>query len=359
MKKIFIIIDNITNRAGTERAVTNLSNILVQLNYDVTIVSVKSKEGNCPYELSSSTKLVHLGKNYRNKLNSGIFFSRVIYRLYFFNSVLLYLLRHKIDYVIGTDFLFNQIIAFLPKKIKKIGCEHFNFEIYNKKDISLIQFLYKKLDAVVLLTYRDSKNYHFLKNLYVIPNSLSFIPSKLSDCKNKKMISLGRFTFQKGFDLLIDTINLIKDHLNGWIVELYGYGEDKESLQNKVLQNNLDKIIYVKENTKDVESIYNSASIYLSSSRYEGFGMVLLESQSCGLPAVSFDCPCGPSDIIIEGKTGFLVPLGDVKKMSEKILELINNEELRIKMGNQAAIESRRFSTEKISEMWKNLLEKI
>ena len=87
--------------------------------------------------------------------------------------------------------------------------------------------------------------------------------------------------------------------------------------------------------------------------------MVLLESQSCGLPAISFDCPCGPSDVIIEGKTGFLVPLGDVKKMSEKILELINNEELRIQMGKQAAIESSRFSTEKISEMWKILLEKI
>ena len=72
-------------------------------------------------------------------------------------------------------------------------------------------------------------------------------------------------------------------------------------------------------------------------------------------PAISFDCPCGPSDVIIEGKTGFLVPLGDVKKMSEKILELINNEELRIQMGKQAAIESSRFSTEKISEIYQEL----
>ena len=223
----------------------------------------------------------------------------------------------------------------------------------------LRKLLYKKLNAVVLLTENDKNNYGKMKNLYVIPNSLSFIPSKLSDCKNKKMISLGRFSYQKGYDLLIDCIALVKDNLLDWTIELYGDGSDKEKLLNKINENGLDRIIYLKDNTTDVESVYASSSIYLSSSRYEGLPMVLIESQSCGLPAVSFDCPYGPSYIIIEGKTGFLVPLGDVKKMSEKILELINNEDLRIQMGKQAAIESSRFSEDKISEMWKILLERI
>ena len=361
MSKIIIIIDNITKRAGTERAVVNLSNILAKQGQSVCVLSIQSVEGAPAYTIDSSVTIKHFERPDINSY-SPIAKNRItiiLKKIRFFLVLKKLIKKEKGEIVIGTTTFINFLIRFLPKKIKTIGCEHFNSYRCSKKHMFLRKLLYKKLNAVVLLTENDKNNYGKMKNLYVIPNSLSFMPSKKSDCINKKMISLGRFTFQKGYDLLIDSINLIKDHLNGWIVELYGYGEDKESLQNKVFQNNLDKIIYVKENTKDVESIYNSASIYLSSSRYEGFGMVLLESQSCGLPAVSFDCPCGPSDIIIEGKTGFLVPLGDVKKMSEKILELINNEELRIKMGKQAAIESRRFSTEKISEMWKNLLEKI
>lgn len=361
MSKIIIIIDNITKRAGTERAVVNLSNILAKQGQSVCVLSIQSVEGAAAYSIDSSVTIKHFGRP-----DIGSYFpiaknriTIILKKIRFFLILKKLIKKEKGEIVIGTTTFINLLILFLPQKIKTIGCEHFNSYICSKKHMFFRKFFYRKLNAVVLLTEKDKKNYGKMKNLYVIPNSLSFIPTTYSNCLNKKMISLGRFSYQKGYDLLIDCITLVKDNLLDWTIELYGDGRDKELLLNKINENGLDKIIYLKDNTADVESVYASSSIYLSSSRYEGLPMVLLESQSCGLSAISFDCPCGPSDIIIEGKTGFLVPLGDVKKMSEKILELINNEELRIKMGKQAAIESRRFSTEQISEMWKSLLEKI
>ncbi|MBO5100604.1 MAG: glycosyltransferase family 4 protein [Treponema sp.] len=361
MSKIIIIIDNITKRAGTERAVVNLSNILAKQGQSVCVLSIQSVEGAPAYSIDSSVTIKHF-----ERPDIGSYFpiaknriTIILKKISFFLVLNKLIKKEKCEIVIGTTTFINFLIRFLPKKIKTIGCEHFNSYICSKKQMFLRKLLYKKLNAVVLLTENDKNNYGKMKNLYVIPNSLSFIPSKLSDCKNKKMISLGRFSYQKGYDLLIDCIALVKDNLLDWTIELYGDGSDKEKLLNKINENGLDRIIYLKDNTTDVESVYASSSIYLSSSRYEGLPMVLIESQSCGLPAVSFDCPYGPSYIIIEGKTGFLVPLGDVKKMSEKILELINNEDLRIQMGKQAAIESSRFSEDKISEMWKILLERI
>lgn len=361
MSKIIIIIDNITKRAGTERAVVNLSNILAKQGQSVCVLSIQSVEGAPAYSIDSSVTIKHFG---RPDIDSYFPIAKnritiILKKISFFLILKKLIKKEKGEIVIGTTTFINLLIRLLPQKIKTIGCEHFNSYICSKKHMFFRKFFYRKLNAVVLLTEKDKKNYGKMKNLYVIPNSLSFIPTTYSNCLNKKMISLGRFSYQKGYDLLIDCITLVKDNLLDWTIELYGDGRDKELLLNKINENGLDKIIYLKDNTADVESVYASSSIYLSSSRYEGLPMVLLESQSCGLPAISFDCPCGPSDIIIEGKTGFLVPLEDVKKMSEKILELINNEELRIKMGKQAAIESRRFSEDKISEMWKILLERI
>jgi len=355
MKRILIVIHNIVNRAGTQRAVTNLANILAEQGYKVFICSMESNCGEVPFEIDSSVFVKHLNlkMDFNNRLDA------LNYKIKLLKLIKTMILEDEIHYVIGTNYLINQLLFFLPKGIKTIACEHFSSLIYSKTHMFLRNILWKNLDAVVLLTEQDKKNYKHFNNTYVIPNSMSFIPTKFSDCKAKKIVSLGRFTYQKGFDILIDAIVLLKDKLTGWSIEIYGYGEDKEFLKNKITQNDLDKIIYIKDNTSDVESVYSSASIYLFPSRFEGFGMVLLEAQSCGLPAVSFDCPCGPSDIIVEEKTGFLIPLGDVELFSKRLLELVNNEKLRIEMGKNAIINAKRFSKDRIALMWKTLLEKI
>ena len=104
---------------------------------------------------------------------------------------------------------------------------------------------------------------------------------------------------------------------------------------------------------------YCRSSIFVLSSRYEGFGMVITEAMSCGVPPVSFTCPCGPRDIIDDGKNGLLVENGNIEMLAEKICYLIENDEIRRKMGQQARIDVERFKIEQIAEQWKQLFESL
>ena len=115
--------------------------------------------------------------------------------------------------------------------------------------------------------------------------------------------------------------------------------------------------LYLEEQTPDIIRNYCRSSIFVLSSRYEGFGMVITEAMSCGVPPVSFTCPCGPRDIIDDGKNGLLVENGNIEMLAEKICYLIENDEIRRKMGQQARIDVERFKIEQIAEQWKQLFE--
>lgn len=117
--------------------------------------------------------------------------------------------------------------------------------------------------------------------------------------------------------------------------------------------------LYLEEQTPDIIRNYCRSSIFVLSSRYEGFGMVITEAMSCGVPPVSFTCPCGPRDIIDDGKNGLLVENGNIEMLAEKICYLIENDEIRRKMGQQARIDVERFKIEQIAEQWKQLFESL
>lgn len=117
--------------------------------------------------------------------------------------------------------------------------------------------------------------------------------------------------------------------------------------------------LYLEEQTPDIIRNYCRSSIFVLSPRYEGFGMVITEAMSCGVPPVSFTCPCGPRDIIDDGKNGLLVENGNIEMLAEKICYLIENDEIRRKMGQQARIDVERFKIEQIAEQWKQLFESL
>jgi glycosyltransferase involved in cell wall biosynthesis len=212
------------------------------------------------------------------------------------------------------------------------------------------------LDAVVLLTESDAGHYKFHKNAAVIPNSLSFAPQKQSSLKNKVILAVGRLTYQKGFERLVESIALIKEKSIGWQVRIIGDGADKEALQKRIKECGLEDTVVILPPTDKIEDEYRNASIYVMSSRFEGLPMALIEAKSCGLPIVSFDCPEGPSEIVRDGIDGFLVERDNVELLSAAILKLAESEDLRKRFGCEAVKDIDRFKPERVGVLWDKLL---
>ena len=111
--------------------------------------------------------------------------------------------------------------------------------------------------------------------------------------------------------------------------------------------------------TQNIRKEYLESSLFVFSSRFEGFGMVLIEAMACGLPVVSFDCPCGPKDIVFHDEDGLLVPSGDIDKLADELSVVMSNESLIRKMSKTAVIHSKRFRLDRISLRWKLLFDRL
>ena len=223
MKKIAIVIWGITERAGTERAVCNLAKLLtLSPKYSVSIISAHSFPNEKPaYNINSNIKLYHL---------SLPFPLTKISRLWMYIKFIIILnkicAQENIDIVLGTSHGMNISLVFLNKKIKKIACEHFTFMKAPFFCRVLRRATYPFFNSIVLLTNRDAKRYSFHKNAKVIPNSLSFFPKEKSKLMYKRVLAVGRLTHEKGFDLLLDAIAIIKTECKGWEFKIIGSGED-------------------------------------------------------------------------------------------------------------------------------------
>lgn len=356
MKKIAIIISNIQLKAGTERAVSNLANLLTKYgNYNVDIVSIESVPQKQPaYELEKDVNVINLNIPYENNQIKRIF-RHIKNKKILTESIK----ENKYDIVIGTEYYLNYILAVLPKTIKRIGCEHFNYDKASLYHKILRRFFYPKMDTIVVLTNNDAKRFNFIKKVICIPNSISFETNQFANYDKKTFLACGRLTNQKGFDLLIQAAVFIKEKLPDWTIQIYGNGEDKEKLNNSIKEKGLENFIYINEPVNNIKDIYSNSSIYLLSSRFEGLPMVLLESQASGLPGVCFNCPEGPSDVIIEEKNGFLIPLFDIESFADKAIQLGSNKDLWMQMTENSKKLSERFSPINIFNKWNELIKSL
>jgi glycosyltransferase involved in cell wall biosynthesis len=347
MKKIAIIICDITKRAGTERAVCNLANLLTESQkYMITIISSHSASGDAAYDINKDIQICHLGLlQYSNRITRLRLYRLLIKKI---NRICK---ENNIDIVLATNHGINCTLPFL-KEVKTIACEHLNYMAAPFASRILRKIMYSFLDAVVVLTVSDAKHYFFHKNVQVIPNSFSFSSDKQSKLINKVILAVGRLTHQKGFDLLINAISLIEDECKGWTVKIIGAGEDEEKLKKQIEALNLGNLIKIYPTTNVIVQEYLEASIYVLSSRWEGLPMVLIEAQSCGLPIVSFDCPVGPADIVHHNEDGLLVRNGDIYALSSEIAKLICDENKRKNIGKEAIKNSSKFKADNIFPLW-------
>jgi glycosyltransferase involved in cell wall biosynthesis len=345
--KIAIIIPNITLLAGTERAVCNLANILANNDaYLPIIISICSVNGEPCYYLNDRVNIFHCAVTTRNK-----YLARILQ----FKQVKIICDTENIDIVIGTYSAINILLPFISIVKKRIAMEHMNYASAAFIVRIIRRLFYPFLDAIVLLTNADAANYKFHKNAVIIPNSLPFISQEQSLLENKVILAVGRLTYQKGFERLVEAIALIKEKCCGWQVRIIGDGEDKVRLLKQIKECDLENTVTILPPTKNIESEYCNASIYVMSSRYEGFGLVLIEAKAYGLPIISFDCTEGPAEIIRNGIDGFLIEKDNIELLSQAILKLMEDEELRKKFGKEATKDIDRFKPEHIGIMWDKL----
>ena len=218
----------------------------------------------------------------------------------------------------------------------------------------------QSFDRLVVLTKEDMATWKKTnKNVYQIYNPLPYEAAEQSHLDNHIIISVGRLNPQKNYFSLIQAWRLVHSRYPEWEINIWGDGEQKEQLQQEIESYGLENTFHLCGRTDNIKDKYLQSSIYVMSSIYEGFAMVLLEAATFGLPIISYDCPCGPKEIIDNGKNGIIVSLHDFHALAAAICRLIENESLRKRMGHQSKVTSHAFSQDKILPQWPAFFEEL
>lgn len=237
----------------------------------------------------------------------------------------------------------------LPEFIRSIVRKYWRAQLYRQL---------RQLKRFIVLSHEDAREWTELNNVQVIHNPLPFFPEQVSDGSRKQVIAVGRYVPQKGFDRLIPAWKLVAQRHPDWVLRIYGDGM-REQLQQQIDELGISSSCILEPTVQNIVEKYCESSVFALSSRFEGFGMVIIEAMACGVPPVSFTCPCGPRDIIDDGKDGLLVEDGNIEQMAEKISYLIEHEDIRKEMGRKAREDVQRFRIENIAGQWKQLFEEL
>ena len=358
------------------KILTNKMNWLAEhTNHEIWMIETERADLPHYYPLHPNIRFVNFDLNF-DTIYSLPFFKRILTYTYkeliFKKRLTEFLQETKADITTSTlrrEINFLHKIHDGSKKIGEIHFERSNYRIFQKSFLPFIinkwitllwqkQLInkIKKLDKFIVLTHEDFQQWGELKNIVVIPNFITEIPSCISTCENKQVLALGRYTEQKGFDLLIQAWRIVEKKHPDWELNIYGSG-NWESYQKLANSYNL-STLHCHPEEFDIGKLYINASIYVLSSRYEGFGMVLIEAQSYGLPIVAFACPCGPKDIVNDSN-GILTQNGNIQELANGIIHLIQNNTKRKEMGVKAKNNVQKYLINSIMNDWLLLFNEV
>lgn len=362
MKKIAIVRYNLSKIGGAEKVAINMANELSRF-YDVKLVSILLDEnGFINYDINSNVELVNFFKG-------DIRIRTAILKLT--SKLREYIKKEKIEVIFSIAPLTNIMIklATIGLKVKIVFCDHHSLEFQDGRSRKIQRYIGAKFfDKVITLTEEDRLKYSQQYNIPItkVDSIYNWIDEVNSnnikyDKLAKKIVTVGRFHNQKGYDYLAEVaIKVLSKHPE-WQWDIYGSGDKiiENALNRKLVEGGVLSQVNFKGNVKGTENIYPNHSIYVMTSRYEGLPLVLLEAQQYNLPIVSFSCPTGPNEIVEDGVNGYLVECYDTDKLSEKLLEIMRDEVLRQSFSEHAKDNMDKFHKDKILNQWIELIETI
>jgi len=220
-----------------------------------------------------------------------------------------------------------------------------------------------RYDAIAVLTQEDYErswsNTAINGKVTVIPNPVTVRTDKVADLTARNIITIGRISYPKNHESLLKAWEIVSERHSDWTLTICGTGDRWEHIQQMIAELRHSNSVITPGNVENVNEYLVNSSIFVLSSRFEGFPLAILEAAGAGIPIVSYACPCGPRDMLTDGKDGFLVPPGDEDILSDRICRLIEDEELRHKMGAAALETSRKYTLERIAAQWMNLFNKL
>ncbi|MGI8622886.1 MAG: glycosyltransferase family 4 protein [Solirubrobacteraceae bacterium] len=270
-------------------------------------------------------------------------------------------LRKMRGTLITTRPSFNLLAARLAGPgLTVIGQEHLNFHAHRPALTRDTRRHYGRLAALGVLTEEDRRDYTGTAPVVErIPNAAPRLEGGLAALDAKVVVAAGRLTVQKGFDRLIAAFAAVAREHPDWQLRIYGSGPERPHLRRLILEHDLYDSVFLMGRAWRLGEAFSQASVFALSSRWEGFGMVLVEAMSKGVPVVSFDCPRGPGEIVSHGVDGLLVPDGDVKALGAALLELVEDPERRRRYGAAAVEKARRYDVGPVAQRWEALLARL
>ena len=355
--RICFFIRDLSAPAGTERITTVLANHLQQSGYSVDIITLTTTKSF--FELDSRIGLHALGATSDRRF-------LLLYPFYLYKLLdLIKQRKYNVVINVAVMMIFATWIVKVIPRCALISWEHYNIHTRPRAFISAASRRLALIFSakVVLLTHQDKELYEGAfgesEKLEHIPNPVTISSLEKANPEHKRVIAIGRYTAQKGFDLLLEAWKIVSEKAEGWDLLLVGDGEDKEMLKRKCTELGITDRVCFTMPTSDVISAYKQASIYALSSRFEGMPLVLLEAMHMGLPLVAFNCEYGPSELITNGYNGLLVENGQTVQLAEALLDLIQDDEKRTAMSKNALIASEKYSINSVALKWVTLFDAL
>ena len=365
--RILFTTDQIYLHGGIEKVLSEKTNWFADVyGYEVFILTTEQNGMPSCYSLSDNVVLTDLGINY-NRKKSYFHPKNLIKSLIHFYKWKKVIRLIQPDVLISCNYAFDFYwIPFCFKEVPKIKEFHSSryFENQYRKQCGFIKKLRFRLNDFIeskftrlLVLNPDEVSFYRSKNITVIGNPVKKVTEEMSSLTSKRVIAAGRIASVKGFDVMISVWKEVIHFCPDWELHIYGDGAEDylNHLNHLISVSHLDNHVFIHKATSSLDKEMLYSSLYLMTSKTECYPMVLIEALSLGLPVVSFDSPTGPRHIVKNNFTGYVTPYGDVKFMAKQLVFLIQNEELRKKMGQNAVINSIAFHPNNVMALWEKL----